>query len=265
MKLSNGLNMPEIGFGTWQIEPCDAALSCYNAVNVGYKMIDTAEAYNNEKECVSKLKDTKDIFIVTKLPAQYKTYDEAISHFNESLKKLGRIDLYLIHAPWPWTEQGKDCMEGNIEVWKAFCDIYKKGLVGAIGVSNFHPDEIEMLYKATGVMPMVNQIRYFIGNRQLDTYNYCIKNNIVIMAYSPLATKELFDSKEVEKMALKYNKTKAQICIRYCIDTNTIPLVKSNNIDRMKENLDINFKLSLEDIEYLNNLLPQASTRPYRS
>ena len=97
MKLSNGLNMPNIGFGTWQIDACDAAKACYDAYNLGYKMIDTAEAYNNEAECVSLLGDKKDVFIVTKLPAQYKTYDEAIAHFNESLKKLGRIDLYLIH------------------------------------------------------------------------------------------------------------------------------------------------------------------------
>ena len=171
----------------------------------------------------------------------------------------------MIHAPWPWDKQAEDFMEGNIEVWKAFCDIYKKGLVRAIGVSNFHPDEIKQLYDATGIMPMVNQIRYFIGNRQIDTYNYCISNDIKIMAYSPLATSELLQSKEVNNMALKYNKTPAQICIRYCIDTNTIPIIKSSSIKRMKENLDINFEISKEDIDYLNNLLPQASTRPFRS
>jgi diketogulonate reductase-like aldo/keto reductase len=264
MKLMNGVEMPNIGFGTWQIEPKDAKASCMMAVKHGYKMIDTAESYGNEEECVSGI-DTKDVFIVTKLPAQYKTYDEAVAHFNESLKKLGRIDLYLIHAPWPWNEQGKDCMEGNIMVWKAFCDLYKAGKVGAIGVSNFHPDEMDMLYKATGVMPMVNQIRYFIGNRQIDTYNYCIKNNIAIMAYSPLATSELLESEEVKKMAVKYNKTPAQICIRYCIDTNTIPVVKSTKEERIKANLDVDFKLDDEDIKYLNSLKPQASTRPYRS
>lgn len=265
MKLYNGLMMPEIGFGTWQIDPKDASLACKMAYEAGYKMIDTAEAYGNEKECISSFKSTEDIFIVTKLPAQYKTYDEAISHFNESLKKLGRIDLYLIHAPWPWDQQGKDCMEGNIEVWKAFCDLYKAGKVGAIGVSNFHPDEIEKLYKATGVMPMANQIRYFIGNRQIDTYNYCVKNNILIMAYSPLATSELLQSDEVKKMAKKYGKTEAQICIRYCIDTNTVPLVKSTKEERIKANLDVDFKLEEKDIEYLNSLTPQASTRPFRS
>ncbi len=269
-KLLSGYDIPKIGFGTWQAEPLDAYNSTLMALKNGYRHIDTALAYQNEVEIGKAIKDSKidrkELFITTKLPAQYKTYDEAIKYFNISLKNLGLdyIDLYLIHAPWPWQEVGKDCKEGNIEVWKAFIDLKKQGLVRSIGVSNFRENDLENIISATNVIPDVNQIRFFIGNTQESVVKYCKEHNILVEAYSPLATGEILNSKELDIIANKYNKTKAQICIRYCIERGTLPLPKSTHEARIIENKDIDFTISKEDIEYLNSL-QIGSRRPLRS
>lgn len=269
-KLLSGYDIPKIGFGTWQAEPLDAYNSTLTALKNGYRHIDTALAYNNEAEIGKAIKDSKidrkELFITTKLPAQYKTYDEAIKYFNISLKNLGLdyIDLYLIHAPWPWQEVGKDCKEGNIEVWKAFIDLKKQGLVRSIGVSNFRENDLENIISATNVIPDVNQIRFFIGNTQESVVKYCKEHNILVEAYSPLATGEILNSKELDIIANKYNKTKAQICIRYCIERGTLPLPKSTHEARIIENKDVDFTISKEDIEYLNSL-QIGSRRPLRS
>ncbi len=269
-KLLSGYDIPKIGFGTWQAEPLDAYNSTLMALKNGYRHIDTALAYNNEAEIGKAIKDSKidrkELFITTKLPAQYKTYDEAIKYFNISLKNLGLdyIDLYLIHAPWPWQEVGKDCKEGNIEVWKAFIDLKKQGFVRSIGVSNFRENDLENIISATNVIPDVNQIRFFIGNTQESVVKYCKEHNILVEAYSPLATGEILNSKELDIIANKYNKTKAQICIRYCIERGTLPLPKSTHEARIIENKDVDFTISKEDIEYLNSL-QIGSRRPLRS
>ena len=160
-KLYNGVTIPAVGLGTWQSKDGDEA---YNAVKwaleAGYKHIDTAYVYGNEKSVAKAIQDSnvdrKDIFITTKLPASVKSYDGAIQHFNESLENLNTdyVDLYLIHAPWPWTNVGEDYTEGNIEAWKAIVDLYNQKKIRAIGVSNFHKKDILPLIEATGVKPM---------------------------------------------------------------------------------------------------------------
>ena len=209
----------------------------------------------------------KDLFITTKLPAEIKTYDGAMKHFNESLANLNTdyLDLYLIHAPWPWSNVGQDCTDGNIEVWKAFIELYNAKKIRAIGVSNFHVKDIEALIKATGFKPMVNQIRFFIGNTQEKITKYCQENDILIQAYSPLATGEILGNPMLDDMVKKYNTTKAKLCIRYCIERGTLPLPKSIHEDRIKANLDVDFEISKEDMDYLNSLVHICSTRPLRS
>ena len=268
--LNDGVAIPKIGLGTWQSSPEDCYNATLSALKAGYRHIDTALAYGNESEVGRAIRDSKidrkEIFVTTKLPAQYKSYDEAIKYFNESLTNLGLdyIDLYLIHAPWPWSEVGKDCEKENIEVWKAFIDLKKQGKVRSIGVSNFRVNNLENIIKATNVVPSVNQIRFFIGNTQEEVTNYCQKNNILIEAYSPLATGEILNSPELDILEKKYNKSKAQICIRYCIERNTLPLPKSVHEERIINNLDIDFKISDSDIKYLNQL-NIGSKRPLRS
>lgn len=270
-KLSNGVVIPGIGFGTWQIKPEDSYLATLNAIKNGYRHIDTAYAYENEEGVGKAVKDSKvkreELFITTKLPSHIKTYDGTIDHFYQSLKNLGLdyIDLYLIHAPWPWSNVGADCKEGNIEAFRAMIDLYNKGLIRSIGVSNFRPENIEPLVKALNFMPHVNQIRFFIGNTQKEVYDYCIKNNILIEAYSPLATGNILNDPTILKMAEKYNVTPAQIAIRYCIEKNTCPLPKTLNAERQKINMDVDFKISSDDIKLLDTIHNSNLDRPLRS
>lgn len=259
--LSNGVSIPKIGFGTWQIPDGDEAyLSCLEALKAGYRHIDTAAAYGNEKSVARAIKDSKidrkDIFITTKLPAEIKSYDGAMKYFNQSLENLDTdyLDLYLIHAPWPWNEIGKDCSEGNIEVWKAFVDLYKMNKVRSIGVSNFFPSDIENIVNATGFVPHVNQIRFFISNTQEAITSYCQKNNILIEAYSPLATGKLIDDENIVKIAEKYNVSPAQLCLRYCLERNTLPIPKSTHKDRIIKNLDVDFKIEVDDMNVLDSI-----------
>lgn len=269
-KLRSGYHIPSIGFGTWQCSPEEAYNSTLFALKNGYRHIDTALAYQNEEAIGKAIKDSKidrdKIYVTTKLPAQYKTYEEAIKYFRESLNNIGLdyIDLYLIHAPWPWSNVGLDCEEGNIEVWKAFIDLKKQGLVRSIGVSNFRENNLNNIIKATGVIPDVNQIRFFIGNTQEGVLKYCKDHDILVEAYSPLATGEILDSPQLDLIAKKYNKTKAQICIRYCVERGTLPLPKSTHENRILENIDIDFKIEEKDMEYLNSL-HIGSSRPLRS
>ncbi len=270
--LNNGIRIPAIGLGTWQVAEGDEAYrSCLYALKAGYRHIDTAFAYGNERSVARAIQDfgipREDVFITTKLPADIKDYDGAISHFNESVDNLKTdyIDLYLIHAPWPWSDVGSDCTAGNIEVWRAMIDLYNAGRIRAIGVSNFHAKDIQALIDATGVIPAVNQIRFFIGNTQNEIYNYCREREILIEAYSPLATGAIVEHGALTELAKKYDVTVAQLCIRYCIEKGTLPLPKSVNEGRIAENLLVDFEISHEDMAYLDSLYHIGPTRPYRS
>lgn len=270
--LNNGVKIPAIGFGTWQVADGEEGyFACLNALKSGYRHIDTAFAYGNESSVGRALKDSglsrQDVFLTTKLPADIKTYDGAKKHFEASLKNLDTdyIDLYLIHAPWPWSDVGSDHTEGNIAVWCAMIDLYNEKKVRAIGVSNFHVKDIRALIEATGFVPAVNQIRYFIGNTQDEITKYCQANGILVEAYSPLATGALVEHGEFVGMARKYKVSIPQLCIRFCIENGTLPLPKSVNEARIKANLDVDFKILKEDMDYLNSLYHIGPTRPYRS
>ncbi len=270
--LSNGVKIPSIGFGTWQIQNGDEAYnSTLKSLKEGYRHIDTAYAYGNEESIGRAIKDSslkrEQIFITSKVPAEIKTYKETIEHFNASINalKVDYLDLYLIHAPWPWSDVGGDYEEGNVEVWKALIDLYNKGLVRAIGVSNFLVRHIKNIIEKTNFAPMVNQIRYFIGNTQDEIVNYCQSNNILIEAYSPLATGELVNHEKLKNLSIKYNKSIPQICIRYCLQNNTLPLPKSIKKEHIKSNIDIDFEIEKEDMNYLNSLNYICSTRKFRS
>ncbi|MDE5855504.1 MAG: aldo/keto reductase [Anaeroplasmataceae bacterium] len=270
--LSNGIKIPAVGFGTWQVKDGKEAYESVKwALEAGYRHIDTASVYGNEVSVAKAIEDSgidrKDIFITTKLPATIKTYEEALDSFNTSLKNLNTdyIDLYLIHAPWPWSDVGGDYTEGNIEAWKAIIHLYQQKKIRAIGVSNFHVKDIEALIKATNVKPMVNQIRYFIGNTQETITSYCQANGILVEAYSPLATGQILENETLKKLAEKYHTTIAKICLRYCYQKNTLPLPKSVHKERIYDNLDFDFEIDKEDMDFLDSLKEIGPTRPFRS
>ncbi|WP_431278659.1 aldo/keto reductase [Leifsonia poae] len=259
--LSNDVKIPKIGFGTWQIPDGDETYdSVRTALDAGYRHIDTARAYGNEASVGRAVRDSgvarDEIFITTKCPAEVKDAAGARHAFERStaLLDLGTIDLYLIHAPWPWNAIGSDHRAGNIEVWKVFEELYQAGLTRSIGVSNFEVADLESLTAATSVVPHVNQIRWFVGNTQPETTAYCHDRSILVEGYSPLATGRLMGNRDIAAIAEKYGKSVAQVSIRYLLETDVLPLPKSTTPARIVENADVDFELAAEDVAALDAL-----------
>lgn len=262
--LSNGVTIPALGFGTWQIPDGDVAYqSVLSAIKAGYTHIDTALAYRNEVSVGKAIKDSglkrEEIFLTTKLPAQIKGYQETLDAFNESIKNLGvdYLDLYLIHAPKPWGVEADamDYMDQNIASWKAFEELYKAGKIRSIGVSNFLPQHLDVLIENTTIVPMVNQILVHPAHIPFENIAYCKAHNILVEAYSPLATGRIFAQEHLQAIADKYNKTVAQLCIRWSYQNGLLPLPKSVTESRIIENLDIfDFEISQEDLELISKL-----------
>ncbi len=260
-KLNNGIEIPMIGFGTWQIKEGDEAYkSTLLALKNGYRHIDTAAIYGNEKSIGKAIKDSKiprkDIFVTTKLSPEVKTYEETKIAFDKSLKDLDLeyIDLYLIHTPWSWNKSGNDCNEGNNAVYRAMEELYLKNKIKAIGISNFMVKDIKTIIENNSIIPMVNQIRYSIGLNQSEVIEYCKKNDIFIVAYSPLDKGHLLKNKYVRKMADKYHVSSSQICLRYLIQKGVGVIPKAVHENYMKENLQLNFHLDEKDMIFLDFL-----------
>lgn len=251
-KLSNGVNMPSIGFGTYKLgEEQDVIDRVKLALKIGYRQIDTASFYGNEegvgKGIAQSGVDRKDIFLVTKLWNDDHGYEETINAFNKSIKKLGvdYLDLYLIH--WP--------NKLNSETWRAFEDLYKEGKVRAIGVCNFKIGHLEELKKIAKIMPMVNQIEIHPCKTQKDIIEYCTENNIQVVAWGPIMRGKIFSLPLMLDLAEKYNKSIAQITLRWHIQNGVIPIPKSSNEERIKVNIDIfDFNLSNEDMKKIDSL-----------
>ncbi len=253
--LKNGVEMPIIGYGTWQIFEGKKAIKTFqNALDIGYRHIDTAQMYENESSVGKAIKASpyhhSDIFVTSKLLPGTNTYQGTINAYEDSLKKLevDVIDLYLIHAPLPWDDNA------NIQVWKALENLYLNKRVRAIGVSNFSVQDLKKLIAKTSITPHVNQIRYHVGFDQADTIAFCKEKDIVVEAYSPLGKGSILELPQLVKIAKKYNTTPAQLAIRFCLDMGTIPLPKSQNVHRMKENADLDFKIMKDDLEALSKI-----------
>lgn len=260
-KLHNGVSIPSIGYGTWRTRPaevCEKAVK--EAIACGYTHIDGAAVYKNEDSVGKAIKEAnikrEDLFVTSKVWNDMRGYEKTKEAFYTSLEKLGLdyLDLYLIH--WPNPIAFRDKMEEmNAETWRAMEDLYLEGKIKAIGVSNFKIHHLKSLMKSARIKPMVNQIECTIGFMQQDVIDYCIKNDIVVEGWSPLGSGRLFTSEEMKPFALKYNKTVAQITLRYLLQKNVLPLPKSTNVDRMKENLDIfDFVIEEEDMKKLDTL-----------
>lgn len=257
--LNNGVQIPKIGFGTWQIPDSIADKKVKLAIEAGYRHIDTALAYQNEAGVGKAIKDSglkrEEIFLTSKLPAQTKGYREALRAFDESLSNLGTdyLDLYLIHAPWPWEDKGGDYTQKNIDTWKAFEKLYKEKKVRAIGVSNFSPSDIEAILGQCEITPAVNQIAFYVGKTQEEYVQYCEEKGILIEAYSPLATGRALKDPGLNDIASSYGVSVAQLLIRYTLQRGVLPLPKTLSPIRMKENASLeHFTISEEDMKKLN-------------
>jgi diketogulonate reductase-like aldo/keto reductase len=259
--LSNGVAIPKIGLGTWQVKDGDEAYqTVLSALKNGYRHIDTAEGYRNEASVGRAVKDSgilrNEIFVTSKLESHIKTYDGALEAFEATLKALDfeYLDLFLIHAPWPWSEVGKECDEGNVQAYKAMESLYKSGKVRTIGISNFAPEHIDNIINNCEIVPHVNQIAYFIGLDQSTTIAHCKKHNIFVEAYSPLGTGRLLSNAKINEMAEKYGVSAAQICIRYCLEKGTAPLPKSTHEARIIMNKEVDFEITAEDMKILDKI-----------
>jgi len=260
-KLSNGVEIPCIGFGTWQIadgkEASDAVL---HALEAGYRHIDTAYAYGNERGVGDGIKRSglprEDLFITSKLENPTRGYQETLDIFQDSLDMLGTdyLDLYLVH--WPNPIHFRDSWkEKNAESWRAMEKLYKEGKIRAIGVSNFFEHHLEALDETAEVKPMVNQIHISPGETQSELVSYCRSRGMLIEAYSPLGTGKVLESPDLITLAHKYRVSVPQLCLRWSLQNGYLPLPKSKDKDRSKQNLDVfGFVISDEDILTISSL-----------
>ncbi|WP_432708941.1 aldo/keto reductase [Pedobacter sp.] len=262
--LSNGLKIPKLGLGTWFINDNKAAQTVIDAVKIGYRHIDTAQAYQNENGVGEGIKacgvNRDDIFVTTKLAAEVKSYKEAVASIDVSLGKLGLeyIDLMIIHSPKPWAEfhGSKPYFEGNQEAWKALEEAYQAGKLHAIGVSNFEMADIENILDACSVKPMVNQILAHISNTPTELIQYCKNKGLLVEAYSPIGHGVLLKNPQLIEIAQKYDVSVAQLGIRYCLQLELLPLPKTANPEHMKTNAEVDFIISDEDMQFLKNMDP---------
>lgn len=259
--LNNGNKIPNIGYGTWKLPNDEDTIEIVkNAITNGYRHIDTAFAYGNEEQVglgiIASNIERSALFITGKLWNDDRGYENIINACKRTINNLKckYLDLYLIH--WPASPAlYKNWKEINNETWKAFEYLYEQGLVKAIGVCNFKNNQLEELIKNAKIIPMVNQIEFHPGQMQVETLKFCHKNNIIVEAWSPLGSGKMLKKENLIEMAKKYNKSVAQLCIKWCLQNNVLPLPKSKNIERMKENLLIDdFEISMQDMEELNNL-----------
>src|SRR3954469_6705916 len=253
--LNNGVKMPWLGFGVFKVQEGEEVVqSVKTALEVGYRSIDTAAIYGNEEGVGKAIAESnvprEELFVTTKLWNGDQGYESALTAFETSMDKLGLdyLDLYLIH--WPVPSKGL-----YLETWKALEKLYKDGRVRAIGVSNFNVNHLEDLLANCEIKPMVNQVEYHPVFNQTELHDFCKKNEIQLEAWSPLMQGGLLEEPVLVEIANKYNKSTAQVIIRWDIQTGVVTIPKSVKPHRIAENADIfDFELSQEDMDKINAL-----------
>ena len=252
LKLNNGIEIPIIGLGTWALTGKNAYNSVLHALEAGYRLIDTAAMYGNERKIGEAVKDAdtprEDIFITTKVWNSEQGYDKTLKAFERSLKKLDMsyVDLYLIH--WPVTGLRN-------ETWKALEKIYEQGKTRSIGVSNFTIRHLNELFETTSIIPAVNQFEFSPFLYLKELMEYCQSKNIVVEAYCPLTRGQKLYTTQLKTIGQKYGKTSAQVLLRWGIQHHVIQIPKSGSKDHIIENIDIfDFHLEDEDMKVLDNL-----------
>lgn len=263
IKLNNGVHIPCIGFGTWKMMDDVATKAVSSAISHGYRHIDTAAAYENEVGVGRGIKQSgiprQEIFVTSKLPNVDHGYNNTLRSFEESLNRLelDYLDLYLIH--WPVIEEHKHRYKDDIiETYNALEKLYKDGKARVIGVSNFMIEHLEILCNNCEITPGINQVQFNPQCTEEELRKYAKEHGIVLEGWSPLLQGGAFENEILIQMAKKYNKSVAQICIRFVLQCGVIPIPKSTNPERIQNNSEVfDFEISNEDmikISSLNNL-----------
>ena len=260
-KLSNGVEIPCIGFGTWQALNGEVAVSSVlSAIKSGYRHIDTAQGYGNEESVGIAVKKSgvarNELFITSKLRNSEHGYEKTMAAFEGTMKKLDMdyLDLFLIHWPNPLAFRN-NWQESNVGTWQAFEELYNSGRIRAIGISNFRQHHFNELMKTAAIAPMVNQIRLCPGDTQDEVVEYSRSQNMLLEAYSPLGNGKIFEVPEMKVLSKKYNKSIAQICIRWSLQRGYLPLPKSVTPERIKENTEVfDFELETTDVQLIADL-----------
>ncbi len=260
-KLSNGYEIPQVGFGTWQTPNGETAMQAVKtALQCGYRHIDTAAIYGNEKSVGEGIRKSgvcrEDLFVTSKVWNTERGYEKTLAAFDKTLADLGLeyLDLYLIH--WPANEkQFENWQEINKDTWRAMETLYLEGKIKSIGVSNFLVHHLEPLLAVAKIEPMINQIEFHPGQMQLNTVEFCKRNQILVEAWSPLGTGRMLSNSTLMAIAEKYQKSVAQLCIRWCLQNGVLPLPKSVTPSRIEENTEVfDFVLSVEDMKIINDM-----------
>lgn len=264
--LANGMYIPKLGLGTWMMDDPTASEAVRTAVKLGYRLIDTAQAYGNEQGVGEGVRTCgiprQELFLASKVAAELKTYEDAAKSIDETLKKMGLdyLDQIIIHSPQPWKEfrASKRYFQENKAVWRALEDAQAAGKVRVIGVSNFLKDDLENLLADCRIKPMVNQILLHISNTPLELVDFCKEQGILVEAYSPIAHGEALKNPAITEMARKYGVSAAQLCIRYAIQLGAVALPKTANPAHMSDNAHVDFTISAEDMKTLMHTEPIA-------
>ncbi len=248
-ELQNGIEIPAIGLGTWQTPDGETAVGAVShAIACGYRHIDAAAVYGNEKSVGEGIRRGLDaaglprekLFVTSKLWNTERGYDKTLRAFEKTAADLGldTLDLYLVH--WPANaRQFPDWREINAGTWRAMEELHRAGRIRSIGVSNFLPHHLEALTADADVPPMVDQIEYHPGFMQTETADYCRRHGILVEAWSPLGTGKMLGNPALQAVAAKYGRSAAQLCIRWALQHGVLPLPKSVTPKRIEENLDI--------------------------
>lgn len=260
--LENGVELPKLGLGTWFIDDDKAAEAVRTAVKLGYRLIDTAQAYGNERGVGEGVRTCgvprEELFVASKVAAELKTYEAAARSIDETLEKMGLsyLDQMIIHAPQPWNEfrEEKRYFAENKAVWRALEDAQAAGRVRTIGVSNFLRDDLENLLTDCRVRPAVNQILLHISNTDLPLLDFCGQQGIRVEAYSPIAHGEALKNPAISEMAAQYGVSAAQLCIRYVLQLGAVALPKTADPGHMAANAAVDFVISDADMETLKHM-----------
>ncbi|WP_455644917.1 aldo/keto reductase family protein [Methanosphaera sp.] len=262
-KLNNGISIPSIGLGTWQLDNNTVVDAIRDATSLGYRLIDTAKSYGNERGVGRGIKECgierSELFLTTKIPSECKSYDEAVQCIDEALTTLDEdyIDLMIIHSPEPWSDFRNEnhYFNENIEVYNALEDAYHDSKLRSIGLSNFLEVDLDNILDNCSIKPMVNQILCHIGSASLELIDYCNSHDILVEAYSPIAHGVVFGNKDIESIANNYNVSVAALCMKYVLELGCVAIPKSGKIEHMRDNLDVNFSISESDMNYLKSLV----------
>ncbi|MEU4835017.1 aldo/keto reductase [Streptosporangium sp. NPDC023615] len=260
--LNNGVSMPRLGFGVFQIPPAETVRAVTTALETGYRSIDTAKVYGNEREVGEALAASDlprdDVFVTTKLWNDDQGYDSALAAFETSMERLGldRLDLYLIHWPAP-------ARDLYLDSWKALAKLYADGRIRAVGVSNFQPAHLTRVIDETGLVPAVNQIELHPALQQAELRAFHARHGIVTEAWSPLARGDVLDDPVIVDIAGRYGRTPAQVVLRWHLELGNVVIPKSVTPSRIRENLDVSgFALTDEDMARIAELDAGTRTGP---